>query len=362
MKTFLPLAKNERGISLVFVTLTMFLVIVLMGLCIDVGYVYVVKGELQNAADAGALAGAGTIFPQNAFPAPTSFPAPNFGQAHSVARAFVKKNKAAGDYLVSGDIESVETGYWNLSGVPGTMQPPSTVPGGTCSGSGMTCTSDANCSGSDVCMIQDVPAVLVTVKKTVPTFFASAFGFDSFEPNATAVAARGFPKTGHPFPIALSKCMVQYYFSQNPLPNPPTQIAIWGAYSHVPGCNTGQWTSLHLGSNSASVIRDLMYGVSTADVGDEIMIASGNMESLYHQVEQNFVGKVVQMPVVQDPVLNTNSKTPITGFVRFQIDGVIGHGAATQLVGHFLAYYADSAAAAPGGPAGNTVTPPVLVK
>ena len=363
MRIFQPVFKNERGISLVFFALTMFVILFLMGLCIDVGYLYVVKGELQNAADAGALAGAGTIFPQNSLPPPTSFPEPDFDQAQTVAKAFVEKSKAAGNLLTDGDIESIKTGYYNLSDGQGTIQDTSIVPSGNCSDSGMACTSDLDCPTSGACMIQDVPAVLVTVKKTVPTFFATVFGFDSFEPRASAVAARGFPKTGHPFPIAVSKCMVQNYFAQNPLPDPPTEITMWGAYSHVPGCNTGQWTSLNLGSSSASVIRDLMYGVTQPlEIGDDITIAPGNMEVLYHEVQEKFLGKVVLLSVVQDPALNTNSTSKITGFVHFRINGVIGTGSNTRIVGNFLAYYEDRETSTPGGPVGNSVTPPALVK
>lgn len=352
MRIFQRVFKNERGISLVFFALTMFVILFMMGLCIDVGYLYVVKGELQNAADAGALAGAGTVFNS------TSFPKPAFEQAHTVAKAFVEKSKAAGDLLTDGDIESIETGYWNLSDGQGKIQD---TPSGKCSDSGMVCTADADCPAG-ACMM-DVPAVLVTVKKTVPTFFASAFGFNSFQPRASAVAARGFPKTGHPFPIAISKCMVQHYFAQNPLPNPPTEITMWGAYSQVPGCNTGQWTSLNEGSSSASVIEKLMYDVTTPlEIGDDITIAPGNMEVLYNHIRLDFLGKVVQLPVVQDPALSTNSTTQITGFVRFRINQVIGTGSESQIVGNFLAYYEDKEAGKPGGPVGNSVTPPVLVK
>ena len=362
MRIFQPVFKNERGISLVFFALTMFIILFMMGLCVDVGYLYVVKGELQNAADAGALAGAGTIFPQNSVPAPTSFPEPDFVQAGTVAKAFVEKSKAAGDLLTDGDIESIETGYWNLRNGQGTIQDTFIVPSGICSDSGMVCNADADCPAG-ACMIQDVPAVLVTVKKTVPTFFASAFGFNSFEPRASAVAARGFPKTGHPFPIAVSKCMVQNYFAQDPLPNPPTEITMWGVYSGVPGCNTGQWTSLNLGSSSESVIQQLMYDVTTPlEIGDDITIAPGVRDVLYQHLQDDFLGKVVLLPVVQDPALSTNSTTKITGFVRFRINGVIGTGSSTQIVGNFLAYYEDRETSTPGGPVGNSVTPPALVK
>lgn len=354
---------NERGFSLVLVAGFMLAAAFLLGLAIDVSYLYLVKGELQSAADAGALAGAGELFPANANPPAASFPPPDFAQSQTVARAFAKKNKAAGELLLANNIERADSGYWNLARTPPEMQPPSTVPAGRCSGTGMGCRTDSECTSSETCRILDVPAVLVTVKKDVPSFFATVFGFNSFEVRATAVAARGFPQAGQPFPIAVSSCMVRDYFAQVPLPDPPLEIVIWGPYSRVPGCNTGQWTSLTTGANSASVIRDLMYNQSTpVRVGDGIQIAPGNMESLYNSLQRDFVGKVVQLPVVLDPALNMNAMVPVTGFIRFRITRVVTAGAASYVAGQFLAYYEDSNASSPGGSRGNIVTPPTLVQ
>lgn len=354
---------ESRGFSIVFMALAMFAICGLVGLCLDIAYSYLVKGQLQTAADAGALAGAGVIYPDNTVTL-TQFPKkPLFGKAKAAAQEFVKKNKAAGALLEDSEIENIEAGYWNLGHLPVGMQPTSIVPAGKCSGSGLACTSNAGCAATESCMIQDVPAVSVTVRKTVPTFFAKVVGVRTLEPRATAIAARGFPRSGRPFPIAVSKCMVDDYFAQDPLPNPPIEVIISGAYSRVANCNTGQWTSLARNSNSAEEIRDLMDGTpARQDIGDDIHIAIGNMESLYIAIRQNFLGQVVLLPVVQDPVLNTNSRTPIAGFVRFRIGKVIGEGASSQIAGHFLAYYSDRDAVYLGGPAGNTVTPPALVK
>ena len=45
----------------VFVALIMVVLIGFIGMAVDVGHFYVVKSELQNAADAGALAGAANV-------------------------------------------------------------------------------------------------------------------------------------------------------------------------------------------------------------------------------------------------------------------------------------------------------------
>jgi Flp pilus assembly protein TadG len=46
---------------IVFVALLMTVIIGFLGMAVDVGHYYVVKSELQNAADAGALAGAAAL-------------------------------------------------------------------------------------------------------------------------------------------------------------------------------------------------------------------------------------------------------------------------------------------------------------
>lgn len=352
---------NNKGFSVVIVAAFMFAAVFLLGLGIDVAYLYQVKGELQVAADAGALAGAGELFPATPYPPATSFPRPEFGESKTVARAFAKKNQAAGELLKGGEVEA-DSGYWNLAGTSSELKAHTIDPVGKCSGTGMTCRADAECMATESCQMLEVPAVLVTVKKEAPSFFTTAFGFNSFQVQATAVAARGYPKMGRPFPMAVSYCMVREYFGQNPLPD--LEITIESAYGRVPNCNTGQWTSLTSGSNSATEIKNLMYSQpAPLRIGDSIHIAPGTMENLYLEVQQNFIGKEVQLPVVLDPTLNTNATVPVMAFVRFKITGIVAEGPGIHRIkGRFLAYYEDKDAGSPGGPRGNIVTPPTLVK
>jgi len=50
--------KNQAGVSAVIIAIVIPMLIALMALAVDVGYMYVTKNELQNVADAAALAGA----------------------------------------------------------------------------------------------------------------------------------------------------------------------------------------------------------------------------------------------------------------------------------------------------------------
>jgi len=49
---------NQRGIAVVYIALMLVVLFMFAGLAIDIGYMYVAKTQLQNAADAAALAGA----------------------------------------------------------------------------------------------------------------------------------------------------------------------------------------------------------------------------------------------------------------------------------------------------------------
>jgi len=53
--------KDEKGITLVVVALLIVILVAFVGLVVDIGYMYITKGQLQNAADSAALAGASRI-------------------------------------------------------------------------------------------------------------------------------------------------------------------------------------------------------------------------------------------------------------------------------------------------------------
>ncbi len=52
---------DERGVSLAFVAIVMVVLLGVAALAVDVGMLYNAKGQAQNAADSGALAGAGAL-------------------------------------------------------------------------------------------------------------------------------------------------------------------------------------------------------------------------------------------------------------------------------------------------------------
>lgn len=341
----LTVIANDRGIALVYIALAIFALVACLGLAIDLGHLYVVRGELQNAADASALAGAASLYKDPLNPGAT--PALDFPRAQTAATNFIGQNKSDGASLSGG---AISTGYWNIS--LNRLESPS-IP-----------TRD------------HVPAVVATISRSagsnggpVANFFARVFGADqSAVSSLQAVAVSGYPgavPSGGLFPLALSSCMTDQYFSQDPLPSPPTTIVISSIY--VPGgseCYTGQWTSFQTGNNDVPTISYFMENGNQTPLqtGDDIWIEPGAKASLYKETDDNYSNRDFLMAIVAGSTGNieTHSEMEIVGFATFHIDSA--NQAQKTVTGHFIQYYKDYPGIRPGGAVSNTVTPPLLVQ
>lgn len=74
---------NNKGIAIVYLALMIVVLVAFVGLAVDIGYMYIAKGQLQNAADSAALAGAAKL-PQDSI-------SPNT-VVRSEAKKFAEKN------------------------------------------------------------------------------------------------------------------------------------------------------------------------------------------------------------------------------------------------------------------------------
>ena len=154
---------RQRGAVAPLVALLLPVLIASAAFAIDLAYVHVVRNEMQNDADAAALAGAHALV--NA-----STGAVQWAAATAQAQQSVSLNRAAGQPLSDAQ---VQTGYWNLTGKPAGLQPQSLVP-----------------------TVWDAPAVAVTVRKAtgqnqgpVQTFFARFWNILGVDQQVTATAA-----------------------------------------------------------------------------------------------------------------------------------------------------------------------------
>jgi hypothetical protein len=367
---------SERGfIVVVLAAGAIIALFAFAGFAVDVGRAYVVKGELQKAADAAALAGAGLLYITNASSPPTL----SWSNAESAATGFVGENTAENKALTEGEVES---GYWDLAATSSnTLQPKGTLPG-TCSLTNNGCSYNSDCSLLELCIQRYAPAVKVTVRKSpgnnggaVVTFFARVVGRNDFQVGGSAIAVSGFAGTippGLAFPYVVPSCVINDYFSQSPLPNPPTEITSTSVYHLKNGSDAipGQWSNLLPGKGpSAENIKDEyienLLDPKTGEpspatsVGDPIYIDPGIKASVYHKTQELIdAGKgLVYLPIV-DCSITPDTTMQIRGYAAFQLTSTTN----SSMTGHFVASVSSPPGAGPGGGSSNVISRPKLVK
>jgi Flp pilus assembly protein TadG len=175
------LAAREGAVA-VFVALTMVVLLGVAALAVDIGYLYVVRGELQNAADAGALAGAQALY------SPTGRQV-NVG-ANALAIDYVTRNFSENAAVT---VDRVERGHWSFTGrtfTPNDTLAPADLFDQT------TSQLDANAAFVNAIRV-------TTTRRTVggqvaAPFFASALGITGSAMTATSVAYIGFAGSARP--------------------------------------------------------------------------------------------------------------------------------------------------------------------
>ena len=106
---------DERGAIAIIAALVVFFVLIGIGaLAVDVGRMTTTKNELQNSADAGALAGTSVLFIKDYDDNLCYNDAPSFEAVKLKAREAAEKNVAFGK---KADVEKVEVGHWGFGGI-----------------------------------------------------------------------------------------------------------------------------------------------------------------------------------------------------------------------------------------------------
>ena len=161
------LRKNENGAVAIYTALVLTVLVMFAAFGVDVNYLYGVRNELQNAADAGALAGASVLFNSN-------------GSLNRDA-ALIEGDRVAvanktGDQAVV--VEIIETGHWSFADKEFTEN------------SNTEQTDWKDKSFDDLDSDGDfINAVRVSTKRDdTPSFFAKIFFIDNFFISAEAVA------------------------------------------------------------------------------------------------------------------------------------------------------------------------------
>jgi hypothetical protein len=341
------LAADQSGFSAVFGAIVIVVLIGFTALALDIGHLFVVKSELQKAAEAGALAGA------RALALPMGVTDWNWANGKTMAVSTVQKNVVDKLSLADFTVANVEAGFWDLSWT--SLTAPAHLLGYT----NPTAYVPSN---------NQVAAIKVTISKTrggsgssapVMASFASVLGVNSMEAKASAVAMITPPTTvpySSAWPFALPWTWVVQHWDDDP----PLSFGV-AANQHVD--SGGQWTSFKSQENGATYINSLILGTITTEsisVGDQIFIQTGERASIYNTVLDNCIGQTRYIPVVPDGFPN-NDFSEVLAYVPFTVTAAIGSGNDPTVIGHFAPGWVDPNASGSGGKYFGDPLPPRLV-
>jgi Flp pilus assembly protein TadG len=342
------LPRAERGAIAVVVALLLPLLVGVAAFAVDLAYVQVVRGEMQNAADAAALSGAHALID----PATGQL---RWSQASAQAQQATALNRAASQALHDAE---VQTGYWNLRGQPAGLQPAST-------------TTTA----------WDVPTVAVTLRKQdgfnggpVPTFLAHLWGVMGIAQEVSAAAAitsPGLVQPGGVFPLAISQCLYDNYWNNSvyppqpkidPATGKPFVFKIGSGY-HTGPCADGDWTAFLEDKNDRPTINNnMIHGNAVMlEIGQSIWIEPGSKAALYGDAKGcSAAGDRTCEYVVVPAVTQTENHalSPITGFACLHILDA-NQGGKYVLVE--MSNRCDSSLSGGAGPSYGVRMPPSLV-
>lgn len=312
---------DQQGTVVIVVAVGLMTLMGMVGLAVDLGYLYLTKCELQRAADAGATAGARALF----FPATAS--PPQCSQATSTGTTIAQANLVDG---AAPSITTIQTGRWDWTAQTFT-------PG--CS-SGTSTFSDA---------------VAITVSKgNISLFIMGMFGYGALTLTASATAVTDFVGSLPPGTIPVSVNQNAYAVGQ--------QLDI--NFSNDPMDNGGWFVPSGYSAN-ASTLRGFINQTSPMpgiNIGDSINLDNGvvtsALQALQTQLAAHNNSWDVAIPVVATTKFNHSDN--IDGFINFRITQVKDTGNPKYIRGTVTGV-AEAPGAGPGGINLNLVTQVKLV-
>jgi Flp pilus assembly protein TadG len=281
---------NQRGSVLVFVTLSMALLLIMVGMGLDTGHLVYVRAQGQAAVDAAALAAASAI------------PTGSATQVNDRAAAFNSKNNYTGSSYNS--ITDKNITYVQYSPTDGTINT-----------SGVTI---ANANGVRVGLETTNPhtganPATAMISRVFLMPLLNLFGHNVDDTANVSVSAVAVIKAAPGLPIAIEEARCS-------LPNPQKLLQ-----SSSQNDNSG-YTTYWIQNASASVIRDLLKnaktcggGIPAVGFGFPTNLNNGQISGVYSDFEDVFKDNPSQcylIPVVRNGS-NWNQTENIIKFAKF---------------------------------------------
>lgn len=287
--TIYAIYKNQRGVSAILIAILMIIFLGFAALALDMGHIFVAQNELQNAADAGALAGARFLYNDDGTLV-------NVGAnqiAYDAAVNNISENVPVEVNWSGGNTGDVERGHWSFTS--GEFTPNASTVAVSLSGASE---DDLDTNSNFINAVR-----VITRREATPisAIFARIFGFDSFQHTATAVAYIGFAGTLAPGDVDAPISICQQTVTDNPSatecePSTYSDCNIGYMLSDGQEKNTAAWTNFSQPCDTADTedLRDLL--TCTEGNPNEISLGSSmgatngvNKAVLEHPNDNNLV-------------------------------------------------------------------------
>ena len=312
---------HERGVTALVVALILFPLICFAALGIDVAHIYVVRNELQNAADAGALAAARFLYDDEGTAVSTLANQHGFDGAS----ANLSENIPVEVNWSGGNAGDVERGHWSFYN--------------------RTFTPNDATAAIDLWNVSDdeldrnlnfINAVRVRARREATpaeAFFARIFGYDGFELSAEAVAYRGFAGTLAPFDVDQPIVICEESILQNDEYTCNIGRMI-NSGQNVASSETGGWTNFNqnsacTGGTNSQEVRGLICGDGNPEIlrlGSDMSTNGGEIQSAFNGLISCWTSNTgrsrpwnVTLPVVSCPDNNMNVCQELRGAVNLNI-------------------------------------------
>jgi hypothetical protein len=271
------------------------------------GHGYVVKSQLKNAADAGALRGARVLVPFTGSPL-----TPNWALALSKAPLVVNLNRADNRPLTDSE---VTYGYWNFTTSP-PLQSTGITPGANDFPAVRVQVSKTTGKNNG-----PVTRYLITVLNLIPGISIAPTG----DVSAASVAIISFPQGMPPGglkPMVATTAIIDKYWGKTDPNNPeqPIQFKLGDGKT----AEDTMWSTFKVDDNSNAYTKSLIENGNPTDlyIGDSVYLQPGVRAVDYGPNEMGkFINQTVVLPVVAPNTLEEKTSAPILDFIAFHITG-----------------------------------------
>ncbi len=310
--------QNERGVAAVLAGILILFLVAFSAFAVDLGFAWVTQNELQNIADAGALAATrqlGDIYAGLTLDEQKDKNRTLTGDERTrimnMASNVGQLNKAGGQSGITIDVANdVEIGTWSFANK--TLTPTFIRP----------------------------TAVTVTARRDnavngpIGTFFANVMGFTEMNVSATATAALGPVGSVNPGESNIPVGISERWFQEGHACGDSIMFHPTGT---LDGC--AGWHVYGDGPSSASTLRQILDGLADGSyespgmtAGDQLEYTGGNLASVFPNMKNLYdthknpdTGEWdVKIPVYdRDDCSNPNQSIAVVGFVTAKVTQVI---------------------------------------